>query len=94
MWQGQTPLETQSGEGGLKRLKSDSWHPASRTQQKRNLRVHIPTVHSILPKWLALGDPADEEAGLLASAEGPRVHLPQLCDLGQQVVLTSGYNYG
>ena len=92
MWQGQAPLEIQSGEGGLKRLKLDSWHPASGTQQGRDLRVHIPTVHSILPKWLALGDPTDEEAGLLASAEGPRVHLLQLCDLGQQEVLTSGHN--
>ena len=81
--QGQTPLDTGSadlGEGGLERPESASWRPASsalrrwhhRTQQGRHLRVHMPTMHSVLPKWLALGDPGGEKAGLLASGEGPR----------------------
>ena len=37
-------------------------------------------IRSILPKWLALGDPIDEEAGLLAYGEGSRVHLIQPWD--------------
>lgn len=63
--------------------------PFFQTVASQNLAGKGLAKHSILPQWLALGDPVDKEAGLPAHGKGSRVHLTQPRDSGQQEALTT-----